>query len=179
MRKIRKNLMNKEFDRLVVTGVSWYTSNGKTYWICKCSCGNKTSATTAALLSGDKRSCGCLHIETAREQGHANRTHGYSTGYVVNNRFYSIWRHIKQRCYDTKHQQYLDYGGRGIKIYEEWLQDVVRFVDYVEKLPGSDNPLLTLDRINNDGNYEPSNLRWASRVQQANNRRPRKRGLKC
>lgn len=82
-----------------------------------------------------------------------------------------LWSRIQQRCYNLNYAGYKNYGGRGIEVYSEWRLDMQKFLDYIGKRPSSE---YSLDRINNDGNYEPGNVRWATAKQQANNRRQRK-----
>ena len=97
------------------------------------------------------------------------RTHGMS-----NTTIYRKWHDIKRRCSDSRQPSYKNYGGRGIEMCEEWKNDFAKFYEYVSSLPNFNKPEYTLDRINNDGNYEPGNVRWATRLQQSRNRRPYK-----
>lgn len=84
---------------------------------------------------------------------------------------YRIWQGVKKRCFNKKLKRYKDWGGRGITMHEPWINDVVKFVDYIKSLPDYGVENYTLDRINNDGNYEPGNLRWTNILTQNNNRR--------
>ena len=86
-------------------------------------------------------------------------------------RFYSIWHGAKDRCFNKNARQYQNYGCRGITMYGPWIINPVAFIKYVQSLPGSDNPKLSLDRIDTNGNYEPNNLRWATQLEQVRNRR--------
>lgn len=90
-------------------------------------------------------------------------THGKSK-----TKIYNIWRSIKARCYYKKDTRYNDYGGRGITMYEEWIYSFEKFYEYIGDSPGK---RYSIDRINNDGNYEPNNIRWATDIEQSNNRR--------
>jgi hypothetical protein len=90
---------------------------------------------------------------------------------------YTTWAHMRSRCLDTRHPRYADYGGRGVQLDPHWATDPVAFFEWVAKTLGPRPPGRSLDRINNDGNYEPGNLRWADAAGQAQNRRPREAGL--
>jgi hypothetical protein len=85
---------------------------------------------------------------------------------LSNHPLHQVWLQMKARCLNDKHKSYTHYGGRGISIYEKWLDDFKAYFDYVANLPGFGDSNLSLDRIDNDGNYEPGNLRWATKSQQ-------------
>ena len=82
---------------------------------------------------------------------------------------YSVWRQIRERCHNTSHKHYHNYGARGISLFDDWRTDVTSFINYVSNLPNAFKQGYSLDRINNNGNYEPNNLRWATRITQAEN----------
>lgn len=98
-----------------------------------------------------------------------NYKHGYN-----GTRDYRIWQHIKDRCFNKNAKDYQWYGERGITLYEPWIKDAAGFIEYVKQLENYDK-LLTIDRIDVNGNYEPDNLRWISIQEQQKNRRPRSR----
>lgn len=121
----------------------------------KCHCGKEFEKRISSIKNGHTKGCGCDHI-----------IHGLSKTPT-----YHLWKRIKKRCLCKTNKKYKDYGGRGITIYELWINNPTMFIDYVSSLNGYMEKGLTLDRINNDGNYEPGNLRWATHIQQANNKR--------
>lgn len=136
----------------------------KVAWKCKCDCGNTTIATSSDLKQGNTKSCGCLNHKPC------NLRHGHCYNSV-----YKTYCNMKTRCFNKNDIRYKDYGGRGITVCEEWKNSFQAFYDYVSKLPHFNEKGYSLDRINNDGNYEPDNVRWATAKTQANNRRNSKR----
>lgn len=142
--------------------------NGLRGFRCKCSCGNEVVAASGSLNKGLTISCGHVKIEkaTARlpEMIKNNVTHG-----LHGHELYGTWAGMMTRCYDDRHPYYRRYGGRGISVCEEW-KDVSKFITDIERLLGSRPVNQTLDRVNNDGNYEPSNVRWATKSEQVRNR---------
>ena len=157
----RYDLTGQKFGRLTVLGLVEIKRN-QTYWLCRCSCGTEKVVCCRTLTSGHAKSCGCLNFENAP-------THGMS-----NSKIYRAWADIKTRCLNRNcnHNGYKNYGGRGISMFSGWIEDFQAFYDYVSKLEHFGEKGYTLDRINNDGNYEPENVRWADRkAQQRNTRR--------
>ena len=115
------------------------------------------------LQSGDTRSCGCL---LQRRTAELKFTHG-----MTDHPLYDTWCSMVHRCTNPKMRNYCHYGGRGIRVHEPWLSDPTQFIGWIEKNLGPRPAGMSLDRINNDGNYVPGNLRWADAKTQANNQR--------
>lgn len=153
------NLSGQIFGRLTVIKRQEGDRPGylSTFWECKCTCGNTTSVHIANLrLTGATKSCGCINKEIVT-------THGLSF-----TQEYVVWGGIVQRCYNFKANNYHNYGGRGIIMSDEWRNDFQTFYNDMGPRP-SDNH--TVERNNTDGNYCKSNCKWATRIEQANNKR--------
>ena len=162
--EILKPILIKELGALYPNESSKCKSR---YGIYKCGfCGNEFKAQVQHINSGATKSCGCYQKRRASE---TQKTHGL--GYT---RLYTIWRNIKGRTLNPNHTYFHDYGGRGITICEEWKNDFVPFYNWAIENGYEENKGLSIDRIDNDGNYEPHNCRWATQTMQSRNQRMQK-----
>lgn len=158
------DITGQRFGRLVALGPIGRNDRRSIVWRCLCDCGKHTDVTAVSLRSGHTSSCGCLRLE---RNWAATKTHG-----MTNTRLYRLWTAMLARCHSSIAKGYADYGARGIEVCPEWRHDFQVFHDFVTQLPNYNTKGYTLDRIDNDGNYEPGNVRWASRwIQSRNNRR--------
>lgn len=131
--------------------------DNKVYLLCKCECGTEKEVIIKNLKSGVSKSCGCLNIKRLKERA----THGKR-----HTRVWRIWQAMKNRCYNPNVKQYKNYGGRGIKVCDEWKDNFVAFYDYMGDCPEG----FSIDRIDVNGNYEPGNVRWSSPMRQMSNK---------
>lgn len=162
------DLSGNRYGNLLVLNYKGRSSSGCYMWLCKCDCGEETVVSVNHLKNGHTISCGCVLI-SKRKQGLLHKTHGGSK-----TRLYRIWKSMRRRCNSPTATRYEDWGGRGIAVCEEWNNFEI-FRGWALSHGYTDN--LSIDRINNDGNYEPSNCRWATAKEQSNNRRARRTSL--
>ena len=162
-----KDITGQTFGRLTALYPTKERHNEKIMWRCRCIEGNEIEVATADLIKGHTQSCGCLQRELTaqRVHRHGEAIHGNETSLYIN------WKHIKARCLNPKDPSFINYGGRGITMAPEF-KDYIAFRDYInEHLGPRPSPKHSIDRKENDWHYVPGNLRWATPLQQSQNKR--------
>ena len=155
-----KDLTGQKFNRLVVLERAHNSKSNQTQWLCRCDCGKTAIVRSSSLINGHTKSCGCFGNEV-RKINTDQTTHGKS-----HTRLYGIWSEMKGRCFCPTSKIYEYYGGKGVTVCREWL-NFETFYNWAITHGYSDS--LSIDRIDVNGNYEPSNCRWADKVTQMNN----------
>ena len=154
------NIIGKQFNSLKVLSIHSQTKNGQYNLLCKCNCGNIKPIRASRVINGITKTCGCR-----------NRGYNYCTPNKLSRKYpnlYSIWNTMKHRCYNPKHHKYINYGSRGIKVCKEWEKQFEPFLNWA--INNGYQKGLTIDRIDVNGNYEPSNCRWVTHTIQARNK---------
>lgn len=160
-----KDLTGQKFGKLTAIKPVGRNKNGGCTWLCKCDCGKEKIASSSSLLKGGTKSCGCLATSVRIEN--MKKLNGFYHGHS-NERLYRIYKCMIYRCTNHNSDDFKYYGGKGITVCEEWLNSFEEFKNWAVGNGYSDK--LTLDRMDSDGNYEPSNCRWVSMKEQSNNK---------
>jgi hypothetical protein len=162
------DITNQRFGYLVALRPAGRAKSGNVLWLCQCDCGEQSTPLGSHLIMGIIHSCGC-------ERG--LRRHGIPPSYRYKRHpLYHTWLNMRDRCNNQNYKQFKDYGGRGIKVCKRWDRFENFLADIMSSI-GRRPPNHVLDRINNDGNYKPGNVRWATYLVSNNNRRDRQRRI--
>lgn len=161
-----QDLTGQKFGRLTVIKRAENSKTKQTRWLCKCDCGKTKIILSNSLKSGKTISCGCLHNDLLKQR--------LSKHQKTKTRLYKVWLRMKARCYNAKVKEYNLYGGRGIEVCNEWKNNYMSFYNWALSNGYDENAKYkecTIDRIDVNGNYEPSNCRWVNSTIQSKNKR--------
>ncbi len=185
----KRNIINQKYGRYLVLHGSHYNKQKQFYWVCLCDCGNIRSVRHDALISGHSKGCGCSYLKNCSIPGCNNKymAKGYCNIHymriwryndvlhtererhgMVDTSEYKTWQDMKERCYRINNDHYHRYGGRGIIVCDKWKNSFMAFFADMGLKPF---PKAQIDRIDNDGNYEPENCRWVSQKENARSRK--------
>ena len=162
-RSYQRISVGMQFDRLTVIGDGGHTASGAKRWLCLCRCGGEATVRSDNLNQGNATSCGCAFLELRKTEHlrHGDAIRPEAAEYIC-------WQNMLRRCDNPKHESYKDYGGRGIRVCERWVRSYEDFLADMGRKPSRAH---SIDRVDNDGNYEPGNCRWATRQEQRANQR--------
>lgn len=155
--------IGKKFGRLTVLSEGGRDKKKNILWQCRCDCGADVEKPRGRIINGDTRSCGCLKADTIKA---VHTTHGHAP-LGRKSKTYMVWASMIQRCHTPTNRAFPDYGGRGIEVFPAWRVSFDAFLSYVGEKPAGK----WIDRIDNDGNYEPGNVEWATPLRQASHTR--------
>lgn len=159
------DLMGQRFGRLTVIKRAKNDKQGNAQWLCLCDCGNEKVVRGRALRKGSTKSCGCLLSECSKKRMTKLCTkHGHS-----DSKLYRVWCAMRERCYKENNSGFKNYGGRGITVCDEWRNSFGAFYDWA--MANGYRKGLEIDRIDNDGNYEPKNCHWITPLENCQNTR--------
>lgn len=159
------DITGKKFGRLTALFRNGKTKDGRYIWHCVCECGSECNVPSSYLTSGNTKSCGCLQPEVARK---IHLKHGDCPYGKKASKLYTVWAGMKNRCTVKSHIEYQQYGGRGIRVCDEWSSDYTKFKKWA--LDHGYEEGLQVDRIDNDKGYSPENCRFVTRKENSNNR---------
>ena len=168
MYKNFKDITSQKFGRLTAVKITGKNKQGHYVWLCKCECGNEKEISGTCLRRGATKSCGCLQKEMSAKTNRKSKK--YQMYKISQKTEYSSWSHMKNRCLNKNDNKYKSWGGRGITVCDRWL----KFENFYKDMGKKPFNKYSIDRINNDGNYELQNCRWATRKEQMRNRRNNK-----
>lgn len=159
VQRLRTDIAGQKRHSLTAVRPVGLAPGQRAWWLFLCDCGKEIEASRDHFMQGNKKSCGC------RRRRYTLAGDRELKKYMPE---YNIWHCMRRRCYSPADKRYADYGGRGIRVYSRWLNSFEAFLADVGRRPG---PEYTIDRIDNDGNYEPGNVRWATAIEQRANQR--------